>query len=82
MYMLRHHHLPDQPELVPAANFLQDFHKLIARPSRSKQWPPPITTESNEMQIALSVMPSKSIAHPTKPAPLKPKGAAPADHPR
>jgi hypothetical protein len=34
------------------------------------------------MQIALSVMPLKSIAHPTKPAPLKPKGAAPAYHPR
>jgi hypothetical protein len=54
---------------------------LQQRPSRSKQWPPPITTESNEMQIALSVMPFKSIAHPTKLAPLKPKGAAPAYSP-
>jgi hypothetical protein len=77
MYMLRHHHIPDQPELVPSANFIQDFHKPVPRPNRSKQRSPPITTEGNEMKIPLPVMPLERIAHPTKPAPLNPKGAAP-----
>jgi len=82
MYMFGHHHIPDQPELMSAANFIQDFHKSLSRPSRSEQRLPPVTTEGDEMKIALPVVPLEGIAHQTKPAPLKPKGAAPRYHPR
>src|SRR5260370_3967149 len=71
MYMFRHHHIPDQPELVSAANFFQDFHKPVSRPSRSKQRLPPITTEGDKMKIPMPVMPLEWMAHRTKPAPLK-----------
>src|SRR5258708_4721259 len=77
MYMFGHHHIPDQPELMSAANFIQDFHKPVSLASRSEQRLPPVTTEGDKMKIALPVMPLECIAHRTKPAPLKPKGAAP-----
>jgi hypothetical protein len=48
---------------MSAANFIQDFHKLIPRLSRSKQRSSPITTEGDEMQIASSVMTFERIAH-------------------
>ena len=81
MYMFGHHNIPDQPELVSAANFIQDFHKPVSRPGRSQQRVPPVTTEGDKMKIALPVMPLECMAHQTKPAPLKPKGAAPRRSP-
>jgi len=77
MYMFGHHHISDQPELVSAANFIQDFHKPVSRSNRPKQGSSTVTTEGDKMKIALPVMPLEWMAHRTKPAPLKPKGAAP-----
>jgi hypothetical protein len=62
---------------MPGADFLQDIHKPVSRPSRPQQRSSPIAAEGNEMKIALPVMSLERIAHPTKSAPLKPKGAAP-----
>src|SRR5260370_26859486 len=75
--MFRPHHIPDQPELMSAATFIQDFHKPVSLASRSEQRLPPVTTEGDKMKIALPVIPLEWIAHRTKPAPIKPKGAAP-----
>ncbi len=38
--MLRLHLIPNQPELLSAANFVQDFCKQASRPSRPKQRSP------------------------------------------
>jgi len=83
MHMFRHHDISNEAERMPAANFIQDFHEAVSRPRRTKKRPPSITTESNEMQVALSVMTFERIAHrgKLKPAPLNPKGAAPPHTP-
>ena len=62
---------------MSAANFIQDFHEPVSRSNRPKQGSSPVTTEGDKMKIALPVMPLEWMAHGTKPAPLKPKGAAP-----
>jgi len=64
--MFRHHDIPDDAKPVLASNFIQDFYKLVPRSSGSKQRSSPITTEGNEMQIALSVMTFERIAHREK----------------
>ena len=64
--MFRHHDIPDNTKPMSAANFIQDFHKLIPRLNRSKQRSSPIATEGDEMQIALSVMTFERIAHREK----------------
>src|SRR5580693_1133486 len=76
MHMLRHNDISNETEPMSAANFIQDFHETVSRPSRPEQWPPPITTERDEMQIAMSVMPFERIAHrkKTKTRTLKPEG--------
>ncbi len=69
---------------MSSPNFVQNPHEAIPPPSRSEQWSPPITTERNEAQVALSVVSLERITHTLwkvhseeKPAPLNPKGAAP-----
>jgi len=64
--MFRHHDIPDDAKPVLAANFIQDSYKLVPRSSGSKQRSSSITTEGNEMRVALSVMTFERIAHREK----------------
>ena len=61
---------------MPAANFIQDFHETVSPPSRSQQRSPSITTERNEMQITLPIVPFERVAHQgkTKTRTLKTEG--------
>ncbi len=61
---------------MPAANFIQDFHEAVPRPSRTKKRSPSITTERNEMQITLPIVPFERVAHQgkTKTRTLKTEG--------
>src|SRR5580693_1290374 len=76
MHMLRHNDISNETEPMSATNLIQNSHKAVPRPNRSQQGPPPITTEGDEMQIAMSVMPFERIAHreKTKTRTLKPEG--------
>ena len=61
---------------MPAAYFIQDFHESVPRSSCSQQRSPSITTERNEMQITLPIVPFERIAHrgKTKTRTLKTEG--------
>jgi hypothetical protein len=76
VHMLRHDHISNKTEGMSVADFIQDFYEMVSRPSRPEQWPPPITTERDEMQIAMSVMPFERVAHreKNKTRTLKPEG--------
>jgi len=75
---------------VAAPHFVQDLYKLVARPRRTEERSPLITTEGHKVQVALPIETLERIAHigqreeraEEKPAPLKPKGAAPSLHVR
>jgi len=84
MHVFRHDDVSNQTEGMPSPNFIQRLYKAVPRSSCPEQRLSPITTERNEMKIALSIVPFKRIAHrgQSKPAPLKPKGAAPPYHSR
>src|SRR5882762_9283308 len=79
MNMLRHDHITDELEVMPRADLVQNFHKLVTRPRRAEQRTPPIATEGNEMKIAAPVETLQTVAHEqaanckakSKTAPLK-----------
>src|SRR5712671_7149830 len=52
MNMLGHDHITDEAEVVPRADLVQNFHKMVTSPRRAEQRTPPIATEGNEMKIA------------------------------
>ena len=74
MDVLRHDYVTDQPETVPDANLIENFHESVACSSRSEEGPPPVTTERDEMEIAPPVIALQRVAHRGKPAPSETKG--------
>jgi len=83
--VLGHDHVSDQCKFTPAANLIQNLRKTIAGAHGSQVGPLPVTTERHKMKIAPSVKSLQRIAlvfhrssSKSKPAPLGPKGAAPA----
>src|SRR5580658_6721613 len=63
MHVLRHHHVPEQPEPESEPNFTQNYHKSVPRPRRPEIRPSPMTTERHKVEIPLPVMPPQRIAH-------------------
>jgi hypothetical protein len=77
--VLRHDHEAQEQEILFPAHLVEDSDKTIACARRSKKRLPPVTTESDKMEIVSAVVMLEGIAHGEKPAPLKThKGAAPA----
>ena len=80
--MLQHHHVPNQCKAETGPNFVQNPHKSVACKRASKIRSSPVTTESNEMPVLLSVTPLQRISFPfhrsgastSKPAPLHTEG--------
>jgi hypothetical protein len=63
MHVLRHKDVPDQPELIFASHFSQDFQEQIPCANRFQIPPPMVTTKGNEVQIALAVMAFQTFRH-------------------
>jgi hypothetical protein len=74
VHMFRHHHITDQPKTVTGAYFVKDSHESVAHTPRPQMWMAPVTTESNKMQVAISVISPKRIAHRRRTRTLKPEG--------
>ena len=79
MNMLGHDHITDELEVVPRADLVQNFHKLVTSPRRAEQRTTTIATEGNEMKIAAPIETLQTVAHKqtanckakSKTAPLK-----------
>ena len=77
--MLGHDHIPDELEVVPQADLVEDSYEAVASPRRAQQRTPPIATEGDEMEIAAPIETLQTIAHKqaancnakSKTAPLK-----------
>jgi hypothetical protein len=61
-------------ETVPGTDFVEDFHKTIARMPRPEQGTPPVTTKGNKVEIASTVVASQRVAHRRKTRTLKTEG--------
>jgi hypothetical protein len=57
--VLGHHHKPDHVEVVSTTNLLQRFQKHVTGASRSQKGLAPITTGSDEVKIALPIVPAQ-----------------------
>ena len=76
--MLRHHHISEQSEAIPATHPIQNPHELIPRTRCSQKRPASVTTEGQEVQVSASVVaPQRSTHKSQNPHPWTPKGAAP-----
>src|SRR5260370_12643400 len=66
--MLGHHHITDQTKSRPIAHSSQFVHEKVACPRRFQKRQSPVTTESNEVQIAFAVVAFKTagIANPSR----------------
>ena len=54
--VLGHEHIPGQCEAVTVPDFSQDLHHNVFRVRGGQQREPAVTTESDEMEVALSVV--------------------------
>ncbi len=61
--MLRHHDITDHDETVTATHLFQSTEKQIATCGRAQQSPPPITTGSDEVQVAGTVVSLETFGH-------------------
>jgi hypothetical protein len=61
--MLRHHHITDDNEFIPLANFFKDFQEQISSRGRAEKWLTVIATAGDEMVIAASIPPAQSFGH-------------------
>jgi hypothetical protein len=59
---------------MPAANLVKNFNETITRLNRSKKWPPAVTTERTEMEIAAAVTSPERVPHRRKTRTLKSEG--------
>src|SRR6267378_2616461 len=79
MNMLRHDYIPDELDVMPRADLVQNFHKMVTSPRRAEQRTTTIATEGNEMNIAAPIETLQTVAHKqaanckakSKTAPLK-----------
>src|SRR5712672_3620297 len=79
MNMLGHDYITDELEVMPRADLVQNFHKLVTSPRRAEQRTTTIATEGNEMMIAAPIETLQTVAHKqtanckakSKAAPLK-----------
>ena len=62
MNMLRHDYIPDELDVMPRADLVQNFHKLVTRPRRAEQRTTTIATEGNEMKIAAPIETLQTVA--------------------
>lgn len=81
MHVLGHDHVPDEQEIKFVACFIQQLQKQIAGAHRLQIPPPVITTESNEMQVALPVQTLQILWHGKKPKSGPPLKTARVGHP-
>jgi hypothetical protein len=72
--MLRHHHVPDQREVIALANFIQNLEKKMPRSFRAQQSRATVTTAGNKVQLAQSIAASQALFHPENPNPSNPEG--------
>jgi len=63
MHVLRHEHVPDQPELKFASDFPQHFQEQISRANCFQIPPPVVATKRNEMKVALAVVAFQTFRH-------------------
>jgi hypothetical protein len=78
VHVLWHHHVTDEPEFVPGAHTVEDFHKLVTGTPRSKKRSATVTTEGDEVEIASTVIAPQRVAHNRKTRTLENhKGAPP-----
>jgi hypothetical protein len=61
--MFRHHHVPEQQELVFGSYFTQCFHEQISSPNSSQKWPSLIAAERDEVQISAAVVAFRFDSH-------------------
>ena len=74
--MLGHDDVSEKSEIVPFADFVQDFQEEIARSRGAQEREAAITTERNEMQVAEAVEAFEVALHSREPRrPLKTKGS-------
>jgi len=62
MNMLRHDYIPDELDVMPRADLVQNFHKLVTSPTRAEQRTTTIATEGNEMKIAAPIETLQTVA--------------------
>src|SRR5258705_9228602 len=65
MNMLGHDYITDELEVMPRADLVQNFHKLVTSPRRAEQRTTTIATEGNEMKIAAPIETLQTVAHKT-----------------
>jgi len=63
MNVRRHHHVPNQPELISLPHLIQNPQERITPPPRSQQRPTPVTTARNKVQLPLPIPPLQFITH-------------------
>src|SRR6266403_4772939 len=63
MNMLGHDYITDELEVMPRADLVQNFHKLVTSPRRAEQRTATIATEGNEMKIAAPIEALQTVAH-------------------
>jgi len=66
MEVFGHHHYSDKRELIPHSNFAKDFNKEIAGANRPQEGKTPVTTASDEVEVALAVAALEPRWHETK----------------
>jgi hypothetical protein len=72
MHVLRHHHVPDDYKPIAPTHLIKNDQKRIPRPRRPQKRQPPITTESNEMQLPSPIAALKVFRHRSKSTPSHP----------
>jgi hypothetical protein len=63
MNMIRHHDIPGQTNPLPHSHLIKNFHETIACATAPQQRLAPITTECDEMQMAVPVISTQWISH-------------------
>src|SRR5437879_251790 len=63
MNMLRHDYITGELDVMPRADLVQNFHKLVTRTRRAEQRTTTIATEGNEMKIAAPIEALQTVAH-------------------
>jgi hypothetical protein len=74
VHVLRHNHVSQDAELMPAPHFIEYLNEAIPCSWLSKKWPAPITTEGHKVEITQSVVTPQRVAHRRKPRTLKTEG--------
>lgn len=63
MNVIRHHHIPNQPELISLAHLIQNSQKHIPAMRSPQQRPPPVTTTCNKVQLPVPVPALQPVTH-------------------